>query len=272
VATSIRSQHLYVPEVGLTGVDPASTPGIQDKEQARLQVAAFGPAFRDNQTRLYASRGRSILLVLQGMDACGKDGVVRNVVDLFYPTSVRVTAFKAPTDEEKQHDFLWRFHPHMPTPGNIAVFNRSWYEDVGIAKVHGLAEPDVIEARYGVINAFEDEAKDAGIALVKCFLHVSYEEQGSRMVDRLTDPTKRWKFEEADLVERAFWPEYMEVYNTALRRCGTAAPWHVIPADHKWYRDWAIAQIIDETLRGMDLSWPTPDLDIPALLKRVELS
>ena len=233
-------------------------------------MASLGPALQDSQTKLYANKAQSILLVLQGMDGCGKDGVVKHVVDLFNPTSVRVTAFKAPTDEEKAHDFLWRFRPHLPTPGNIAVFNRSWYEDVGIAKVHGLAEPDVIEARYGQINDFEAEAAAAGIVIVKCFLHVSYAEQANRMLDRLADPTKRWKFEEADLVERAFWPEYMDVYATAIRRCNDN-PWHVVPADHKWYRDWVIAQLLAETLDGLHLEWPDrPDLDLEALTARIK--
>jgi PPK2 family polyphosphate:nucleotide phosphotransferase len=220
---------------------------------------------------LYANRGPALLLILQGMDACGKDGVVKHVVDLFYPTSVRVTAFKAPTEEEKAHDFLWRFRPHLPTPGNVAVFNRSWYEDVGIAKVHNLVEPAVIEERYGLINDVEQEAAAAGITVLKFFLHVSYDEQRSRMLDRLTDPTKRWKFDQADLVERAFWPQYMEAYDIAIVRCSTdVAPWYVIPADHKWYRDWVACQIIAETLTDLHLEYPVPDLDIKGLIKALE--
>lgn len=272
---SVRSSYAVVGgEVDLTLMDPGGTPGAKDKDKAREFVASLGPSLQESQTRLYASRKQSVLLVLQGMDACGKDGVVKHVVDLFYPTSVTVTAFKTPTDEEKAHDFLWRFHPKLPTAGNIAAFNRSWYEDVGIVKVHGLADPDVIEARYATINAFEEEVAAAGTVIIKCFLHVSYEEQGRRMLDRLTDPTKRWKFEEGDLVERQFWADYMAVYSEAIRRCSTETnPWYVVPADHKWYRDWVVAQLLSETLDSMRLEYPSrPDLDIPALIERIKSS
>ena len=255
----------------LHGVHPGSSAGVKSSAKARAVVASLETLFQEQQTRLYAGKTRSILLLLQGMDGCGKDGVVKHVIDLFYPTSVRVTAFKAPTEEEKAHDFLWRFRPHLPTPGNIAVFNRTWYEDVGIVKVHGLATPEVIEERYGLINEFEQQVAATGTTVIKCFLHVSYDEQRTRMLDRLADPTKRWKFEEADLDERAFWPQYMDVYDTAIRRCSTeSAPWYVIPADHKWYRDWVISQLIAETLTDLHLDYPQPDLDIEALTKRLE--
>jgi PPK2 family polyphosphate:nucleotide phosphotransferase len=253
----------------LTGVDPASTSGVKDAKTARDFVASLQPLFQEQQTRLYADQDKAILLVLQGMDGCGKDGVVRHVIDLFFPTSVRVTAFKAPTEEEKAHDFLWRFRQHLPTPGTIAVFNRSWYEDVGIVKVHGIDPPDVIEARYGLINEFEQQAAADGIIVIKCFLHLSYDEQRNRMLARLDDPTKLWKFQEADLDERAFWPEYMDVYDTAIQRC-SEIPWYVVPADHKWYRDWVIAQLIAETLTDLHLEYPKPDLDIDALEQRLK--
>ncbi len=275
MSKSIRDSHAIVGgDLDLTTIDPAATPGAKDKDKARELVASLEPTLQENQTRLYANRKQSILLVLQGMDACGKDGVVKHVIDLFYPTSVTVTAFKAPTDEEKAHDFLWRFRPKLPAPGNIAVFNRSWYEDIGIVKVHQLAAPEVIEARYAEINAFEEEAAAAGIVVLKCFLHVSYEEQASRMLDRLDDPTKLWKFEEGDLKEREFWADYMKVYSEAIRRCSTEAnPWFVVPADHKWYRDWIVAQLLAETLDSMKLEYPArPDLDIPALRKRITSS
>src|ERR1700712_1630639 len=163
---SIRSSQATVGgEVDLTAVDAASTTGVKDRDKAAKFVAALGDQLRENQTRLLAGQEQSVLLVLQGMDGCGKDGVVKHVIDLLYPTSVSVTAFKAPTDEEKQHDFLWRFRRQLPTPGSIAVFNRSWYEDVGVVKVHQLTEPDVIEGRYAQINAFEEELGAQGITL-----------------------------------------------------------------------------------------------------------
>jgi PPK2 family polyphosphate:nucleotide phosphotransferase len=268
VSKSIREQ--FTAQT-LVGVDPGSSAGIKDKDRARALVESLAPFFREQQTRLYANRDQAILVILQGMDACGKDGVVKHDIHLFYPTSVRVTAFKTPTEEEKAHDFLWRFRPHLPTPGNIAVFNRSWYEDVGIAKVHNLVDPAVIEERYGLINNIEQEAAATGITVLKFFLHVSYDEQRRRMLDRLTDPTKRWKFDQADLAERAFWSEYMAAYDIAIRRCSTpSAPWYVIPADHKWYRDWAVSQIIAETLTDLHLEYPVPDLDIDGLIKALE--
>jgi PPK2 family polyphosphate:nucleotide phosphotransferase len=266
VTKSIREQFLATT---LTGVDPGSTTGVKDSKTARRFVASLEPLFQEQQTRLYANRDKAILLVLQGMDGCGKDGVVRHVIDLFYPTALQVSAFKAPTEEEKAHDFLWRFRQRLPSPGTIAVFNRSWYEDVGIVKVHETASPEVIEARYGQINDFEREAAAAGILVIKCFLHISYDEQRNRMLARLDDPTKRWKFQEADLGERAFWPEYMATYDTAIRRCSDT-PWYVVPADHKWYRDWVISQVIAETFADLQLEYPQPDLDIEALTRRLE--
>ena len=258
----------------LADVDPGATPGVKDKAKARKFVASLAPALRDWQTRLYSEREQGLLLVLQGMDACGKDGVVKHVINLFYPTSVHVTPFKAPSDIEKRHNFLWRFRPYLPAPGNIAVFNRSHYEDVGIVRVHEWATPAVIERRYGEINRFEAAAVDNGITIVKCFLHVSYDVQRQRMLDRLAEPTKRWKFKEGDLDERARWDEYMAAYDIAIRRCGPeTAPWYVVPADHKWYRDWVISQLLLETFEGLNPQYPTmSNLDLPALRRRIKAS
>jgi PPK2 family polyphosphate:nucleotide phosphotransferase len=256
----------------LASVDAGATPGMKDKVQARKFVASLGDELREWQTRLYAERKQSLLLVLQGMDGCGKDGVVKHVVDLFYPTNVRVTSFKAPTDEEKRHNFLWRIKNKMPPPGEIMVFNRSHYEDVAVVKIHEWATPAVIERRYGEINRFEAEAIDNGTTIIKCFLHVSPAEQRQRMLDRLADPTKRWKFKQSDLDESDRWQEYMAAYDIAIRRCSTdAAPWFVIPADHKWYRDWVIAQLILEWFEEMQPQYPKmAELDIPALRRRIK--
>jgi PPK2 family polyphosphate:nucleotide phosphotransferase len=275
MATSIRStQATVVGDLDLTTIDASASPGVKDKAKAEAFVESLGDGLRENQIRLLAGQEKAVLLVLQGMDGCGKDGVVKHVINLFYPTSVSVKAFKAPTAEEKQHDFLWRFRQQLPAPGNIAVFNRSWYEDVGVVKVHQLDEPDVIEQRYAQINAFEEELAARGISLIKCFLHISYEEQAQRMLDRLSDPTKRWKFKTADLDERDYWADYMKVYSEAISRCRTEAnPWYVVPADHKWYRDWVIAQLLAETLDELKLDYPArPDLDIPALVVRIKSS
>jgi len=262
------------PDFMLSNVDAGSTPGMKSKTKARKYVASLAPAFREWQTRLYAERKQGLLLVLQGMDACGKDGVVKHVVDLFYPTNVRVTSFKAPTDVEKRHHFLWRIRPVLPDPGNIMVFNRSHYEDVCTVKVHDWATPGVIERRYAEINKFEQEAVEAGITIIKCFLHLSPREQGQRMLDRLADPTKRWKFKEGDLDESDRWQEYMAAYDTAIRRCSTeAAPWFVIPSDNKWYRDWVIAQLLLEWFEEMQPQYPGMEqLDISALKRRIKAS
>ncbi|MDQ1682200.1 MAG: hypothetical protein QOH99_741 [Frankiaceae bacterium] len=259
-------------EFTLADIDPADTPGMAKEEKAVAAVAGLGPGLLELQTRLYAERKRSLLVVLQGMDACGKDGLVKHVVSLLNPSGLRVTAFKAPNDIEKKHHFLWRFRPLLPTPGGISVFNRSHYEDVGIVKVHKWVTDEVIERRYRDINKFEQEATDDGVAVVKLFLHVSFDEQRQRMLDRLADPTKRWKFKESDLDERAKWDEYMAAYDAAIRRTSTdAAPWFVIPADNKWYRDWAVGNLLCERLTAMDPQYPLmADLDLPALRRRLK--
>jgi PPK2 family polyphosphate:nucleotide phosphotransferase len=258
----------------LAAVDPGDTSGAKDKAKARAFVESLRPCLTDWQTRLYADRRQSLLVVLQGMDACGKDGVIKHVVDLFYPTSVKVTSFKAPTDEEKRHNFLWRFRPVLPSPGNIMVWNRSHYEDVGTVKVHELASPQVIERRYGEINRFEQEAADNGVRIIKCFLHVSQAEQRQRMLDRLADPTKRWKFKASDLDESDRWMEYMAAYDVAIQRCSTdIAPWYVVPADHKWYRDWVVSQLVLEWFEQMNPQYPAmAELDLPALRGRIKAS
>ncbi len=254
----------------LAALDPASTPGAPGKALARSQVDALAPPLFELQERLYAERTRAVLLVLQGMDTCGKDGTVKKVVGAFDPAGVRVTSFKAPTDEERRHGFLWRIRRALPSTGFVGVFNRSHYEDVGIVRVHGWAPPEVIERRYGEINRFEAQLAESGIAMIKCFLHISYDEQRERLLARLEDPTKHWKFNPSDLDERALWADYMSAYETAIRRCSTdAAPWHVIPADHKWYRDWAVAHLLTETLRELDPQYPQPALDLAALRKRL---
>jgi len=259
-------------EFTLADVDPSSTPGMSDHDKALLAIANLEPNLLDVQTRLYAERKQGVLLVLQGMDACGKDGVVKHVISMFSPSGMRVTPIKAPTDAEKKHDFLWRFQPLLPAPGSISVLNRSHYEDVGIVKVHQWVTQDVITKRYSAINAFEAKAVANGIAVLKCFLHVSYDEQRQRMLDRLADPTRRWKFKESDLDERAKWEEYMAAYDAAIRRTSTdVAPWFVIPADHKWYRDWAVGNLLLERMTAMDPQYPLmSELDLPALRKRLK--
>ncbi|TMF29324.1 MAG: polyphosphate kinase 2 family protein, partial [Chloroflexi bacterium] len=207
---------------------------------------------------------------LQGMDTSDKDRTVTHAVRNFNPQRALITPFKAPTPAARRHGFLWRMRHRLPEVGFIGIFNRSHYEDVLIARVHNLAQPQVIARRYGQINNFEKQLVRGGTRVVKLCLHISHDEQRKRLLDRLKDPTKRWKFNEHDIDERAYWDDYMSAYSIAITRCSTStAPWYVIPADDKAFRNWAVSKILIETLREMDRKYPRPKLDIPRLKKRL---
>jgi PPK2 family polyphosphate:nucleotide phosphotransferase len=254
----------------LEGVDPRSTPGVRTKKDAGRQAAKSLVRLWGLQERLYAEGTRSVLVVLQGMDTSGKDGTVRHVFAGLNPAGVNVTGFKTPTDEERRHGFLWRIRRALPGPGDVGIFNRSHYEDVLIVRVHELVPEPVWQKRYGQINRFESEVAAAGTTVLKCCLHISYEEQRSRILARLEDPTKRWKFKERDLEERKLWSDYQAAYEAALERCSTdIAPWYLVPSDRKWYRNWAIGRMLVETLEEMDPRYPQPKLDIDALEGRL---
>ncbi len=211
----------------------------------------------------YVGGRRRVLVVLQGMDTSGKGGVVDKALGLLSPNGLRLTSFKRPTEEELAHDFLWRIDRALPAAGVVGVFDRSHYEDVLVTRVHGTVDEGELERRYEAINAWEKSLVDDGVVVLKCFLHVSAEEQRERLLARLDDPDKQWKFKPGDVDERAHWRDYERAYEAALERCSTeVAPWHVIPSDRKWYRNWAVAQLLLEALRGMDLSWPAPDYDV----------
>ena len=251
--------------------DPDSTPGLKAPKRALNDQKKHQKALFKLQERLYAEHKRSLLIVLQGMDTSGKDGTITHVIGNLNPQGVSITTFKAPTPEEKRHGFMWRIRKHLPVPGQVGIFNRSHYEDVLIARVHELAEPKVIDRRYGLINQFERELVRGKTQVIKFCLHISYEEQRRRLLERLTDPDKRWKFNEHDIDERAYWDEYQSAYGMAITRCSTPlAPWYVIPANNKDYRNWAVARIILETLEAMDPQYPKPKLDIPRLVKRLK--
>jgi len=220
------------------------------------------------QEILHAEAKRSVLIILQGMDTSGKDGTVRYALRGLNPQGVRIASFKAPTPNERRHDFLWRVQRRLPKPGEIAIFNRSHYEDVLIAKVRELASPKVIDARYGIINRFEADLVKRGTTIVKLFLHISPEEQRSRLLARLGQPEKHWKFSGNDISERQYWGDYQRAYAAALGRCSTAAaPWYVVPANRKWYRNWAVSQLLIETMEEMEMTYPDPHLDVRALKK-----
>jgi PPK2 family polyphosphate:nucleotide phosphotransferase len=226
------------------------------------------------QERLYAEStaggNRSLLLVLQGMDTAGKGGVTEHVVGACGPIGVQYTAFKKPTEQELAHPFLWRIEQHLPPAGVIGVFDRSHYEDVLVVRVHNLVPEEQWQARYAEINAFEERLAGQGTTIVKCFLHISYDTQRERLLARLDDPDKHWKFNEHDIDERGYWDDYVAAYEAVLERCNTAAaPWYVVPADDKKYRNWAVGQLLLETLRDMDPQYPHPALDVERLRLRL---
>ncbi|WP_248581321.1 PPK2 family polyphosphate kinase [Nocardioides sp. InS609-2] len=261
--------------VDLTAVETDAAPGFAGKKSdGEKALVGLETELADLQERLFAERSagseRRILLVLQGMDTSGKGGTLRHTVGLVDPQGVRITSFKAPTDEEKKHDFLWRIRNAAPPPGTIGVFDRSHYEDVLIVKVHEWADADEIERRYDAINAFERELADGGTTIIKCMLHIGVEEQKARLQERLDNPEKHWKYNPVDVDERAHWPAYQEAYEMALERTHTqVAPWHVIPADKKWFRNLAIGHLLLQGLRRLDLQWPAADFDVEVEKKRL---
>jgi PPK2 family polyphosphate:nucleotide phosphotransferase len=265
----------------LASVDPRATPGLptgKGKAWARARLATVSAELSGYQEKLYASAKRAgdprrLLLVLQAMDCGGKDGTVRRVVGQFNPQGVQIVNFGPPTPDERRHHFLWRIRRAVPTPGYLGVFNRSHYEDVLVTRVHGLVPERVWARRYDQINDFERGLVDGHVTLVKVMLHISYEQQRQRLLDRLADPTRHWKYNPGDVDERQRWPEYQAAYGDALGRCSTGdAPWYVVPADRKWYRDWAVALLLRETLEAMDLRYPPADFDVATERARVRAS
>ena len=262
--------------VDLSRADPRATPGIEGgKTTAEAARGKLADTLSTLQGQLYAegrSGGKgSVLLVLQGMDTSGKGGTIKRVVGQVDPSGVRVTGFGRPTPAEMKHDFLWRIRRALPGPGQIGVFDRSHYEDVVAARVRGTAERRTWTRRYGSINRFEEQLAEKGTLVIKCFLHISRAEQRARLLARLDDPAKRWKFNPGDLDDRERWDDYMAAYQDALERCSTpAAPWHVIPADRKWYRDWAVSALLAERLGELGLSWPKETFDVAEMKARLE--
>jgi PPK2 family polyphosphate:nucleotide phosphotransferase len=262
--------------VDLAAIDPRGTPGLpggkskhdDPKAWSRAEVARIGEELLRQQEMLFANAKvaddpRRILLVLQAMDCGGKDGTVKAVAGKMNPLGLSIAAFGPPTAEELSHDFLWRIERAVPGPGYVGVFNRSHYEDVLVARVRALVPKRVWQTRYEKINQFESALASDGVTLVKVMLHISYEEQHQRLKDRLDDPTKHWKFNPGDVDERGHWADYQAAYADALRRCGTDhAPWYVVPADRKWYRNWAVANLLLAAFHGLDLAYPAVPFDI----------
>jgi PPK2 family polyphosphate:nucleotide phosphotransferase len=277
VPTVTLGDALRVPPgaVDLSAYDTRATTGYDgSKDDGKIALDALGPEVSDWQERLFAEgrKGgeRRILLVLQGMDTSGKGGVIRHGAGLMDPQGLKITSFKAPTPAEKRRGFLWRIRQALPEPGMIGIFDRSHYEDVLIARVRNLVAPPVWNRRYEQINEFEAELAASGITLLKCFLHISPEEQKARLEARLDDPTKYWKYNPGDVDERELWPAYAEAYQAALENCNLPqAPWYVIPSDRKWYRNWAITSLLLETLKELNPEWPPADFDVDAEKKRL---
>jgi len=250
----------------LSDRDPDDMAGL-GKPRGREATEKNLRRLADLEYLLYAEHKRALLVVLQGMDAAGKDGTIRRVMTGLNPQSCKVTSFKEPSAEELAHDFLWRIHKAVPSYGDIGIFNRSHYEDALVVRVHGLVPESVWSRRYDEINAFEKNLAEGGVMVLKFFLHISKDEQKRRFEDRLGDPTKNWKASPADFKERQFWRDYTKAYEDVLAKCSTPwAPWFVIPANHKWFRDLAVSQIIVETLEGMDLRFPKPAFDLSKIV------
>ena len=271
-----RLSTLLRPPADLRSLDTRATPGFEGKKtEAQEAQAEMAERLSTLQEQLYAEgrKGgtRSVLLVLQGLDTSGKGGTVRHVVGQCDPGGLHIATFGRPTPEELKHDFLWRIRRQLPKPGKVGVFDRSHYEDVLAARVRNVVDKRTWGRRYATINRFEQELTKSGTRVVKCFLHISPEEQKERLLARLDDPTKHWKYNPGDLEDRALWEDYMAAYTDLLERCDTEhAPWHVVPADRKWYRNRAITQLMIETLEGLELQWPKADFDVEAERARVQ--
>lgn len=238
-----------------------------DKESAYQRIEENAEEMAALAKRLYAENQRSILLVLQGMDTAGKDGTIRAVMKGMNPTSCQVSSFKKPSEEELEHDFLWRIHKVTPRRGNIGIFNRSHYEDVLIVRVHSIVPEKRWRKRYELINDFEKLLTETDTTVVKCFLHISEETQRERLQARLDDPEKHWKFNADDLSERKLWGAYQEAYEAVLEKCSTkVAPWHVIPSDRKWYRNLVVSELLKKTLKKMDPKNPPPEGDFAGIV------
>jgi PPK2 family polyphosphate:nucleotide phosphotransferase len=243
--------------VKLSKIDPDETFGYEDDERTGGKLAKTLKRLDDLQYLLYAENKRALLIVLQAMDAAGKDGTIRHVMSGVNPQGCQVTAFKTPSDHELAHDFLWRTHLAVPPRGSIGIFNRSHYEDVLIVRVHKLVPKQIWKPRYEEINAFEKLLAENRVEILKFYLHISKDEQKKRINQRLADPKKNWKLSKADFAERKYWDDYMEAYEDALSRCSTRyAPWFIIPANHKWFRNLAVSSIIVEAMERLDMQFP----------------
>lgn len=268
---SYRGKLIVKPDtkVTLADIDPGFHGHHKSHEEATPEIADNLARISDLQELLYAEKKHALLIVLQGIDAAGKDGVCWHVITAMNPQGCKVTGFKQPSAEERAHDFLWRVHPHAPALGQVAVFNRSHYEDVLVVRVHDLAPKSVWSKRYKAINDFESLLAENGVTIVKFFLYISKDEQLERFARRLDDKDRQWKISASDYAERQYWDAYIEAYEAMLSTCSTKhAPWFVIPSNHKWFRNLAVSAILRETMEGMHMKAPEPTVDIAEIRKK----
>lgn len=266
-----RKEFVVTPstKLRLADIDPAYKGKHESHDQAAPDIAAALARMDRLQYLLYANAGPSLLIVLQALDAGGKDGVIRHLFTGMNPQGTRVVGFKQPTRAEQAHDFLWRVHQQAPARGEIAIFNRSHYEDVLVVRVHNLVPPPTWSRRYELINGFERMLAENGTRILKFYLHISADEQLQRFKQRLDDPARHWKISESDYTERALWPRYREAYEEAIERTSTKwAPWYVIPANHKWFRNLAISEIAAVTMDEMGLNPPPPQVDLDVIRRK----
>lgn len=262
-------------KLDLSKISPDGTPewkdhdgpdGISSKEAGKARVLELNKRLEELQELLYAQGKHRVLIVIQAMDAGGKDGTIKHVFEGVNPSGVKAPSFKAPSSLERSHDYLWRVHQHVPADGQLTIFNRSHYEDVLVVRVMDLVERSRWEKRYGHIVNFEQMLVDEGTTIIKLFLHISKDEQRARLQERLDRPEKNWKFDEGDLVHRDRWEDYQEAFETALRKTSTDdAPWYVIPANRKWYRNIAVSEIVIQTLEGLNMEFPPAPKDIASM-------
>ncbi len=238
---------------------PTTAPEGAKKSDIKEKTLALHDELAELQNLFYADGSRGLLIVLQGMDASGKDGLIRKVIGAFNPQGVHVTSFKVPNEEERAHDYLWRLHRHTPARGMMAVWNRSHYEDVLVTRVEKIIDDAEAKRRFRHINDFEQLLTDSGTMVLKFYLHISPEEQAGRFAERETDPTKRWKYAADDAAKATKWPAYRAAYADVFDHCQDAAPWHIVPADQNWYKEYVVAQALRDALVGMKLHYPTPE-------------
>ncbi|AFC27496.1 hypothetical protein PM3016_529 [Paenibacillus mucilaginosus 3016] len=253
-------------EVDLSSFDPEETGGIESKDQIRAEYEDLQERLKELQDKLYAGKSHAVLIIFQGMDCSGKDGVIKKVLANLNPQGFRAESFKKPTADEAAHDFLWRTHKVMPAKGYMAAFNRSYYEDVLITRVHGLISDEEADRRLDHIRHFEALLLDNHVVIIKIFLHISPEFQLGKIRERLESPEKLWKFDMSDLQERRYWEEYRKAYEVALARSAKKrSPWYVVPANKRWFRDYLVLRIIVEELEALPLQYPTPEIDLAGL-------